>query len=173
MLTYMSILATMQRTLRGFTIVELVIVIAVIAILASVTMVTYNGAQARGEYARAQTDMKHISDALAIYREQNGAYPIPASNATTFQPAATQLTSTLTPGYLDSADLLTAKTGYAYLYRTDSSGTDYALMRIYGTTSANCATLPSIESGGNSLMKTTGTCSNKSWGYWSDGAASW
>ena len=36
-----------QRNLRGFTIVELLIVIVIIAILAAITIVAYNGIQQR------------------------------------------------------------------------------------------------------------------------------
>ncbi len=156
----------MHKIARGFTIVELIIVVTVIAILASITIVAYNGAQARAEYARAQTDMKHISDALTVYQSQNGSYPV--GDGSTFQPVATALAS-LVPSYLDNANALTPKTGYAYLYRADTAGTDYELIRIYGTASSSCATLPSVETSGNPLMRTTGTCANKAWGYWSTG----
>lgn len=39
----------MKKSIRGFTIVELLIVIVIIAILATVTIVSYNGIQARAK----------------------------------------------------------------------------------------------------------------------------
>ena len=41
---------------RGFTIVELLIVIVVIAILAAITIVAYNGVTSRANAAKNQTD---------------------------------------------------------------------------------------------------------------------
>ena len=49
---------------KGFTIVELAIVITVIGILATISLVVYNGVQDRAEYAKAQTDMQHLNDAI-------------------------------------------------------------------------------------------------------------
>jgi prepilin-type N-terminal cleavage/methylation domain-containing protein len=57
---------------RGFTIVELLIVIVVIAILAAITIVAYNGLQQRSrDSARAQ-DIAGIKKALLMYQADNG-----------------------------------------------------------------------------------------------------
>ena len=57
---------------KGFTIVELLIVIVVIAILATVTIVAFNGIQARArDNVRAQ-DMAVIKKALLAYDAVNG-----------------------------------------------------------------------------------------------------
>lgn len=62
---------------RGFTIVELLIVIVVIAILASITIVAYNGVQQRARDVRRVSDAQAIVQALEIYRLDNGQYPPP------------------------------------------------------------------------------------------------
>lgn len=161
----------MKQYARGFTIVELLIVIIVIGILASISVVTYRGSQERAEYARAQTDIKNIDDALTIYKAQKGAYPIQLG----FVSASSALEDILVPGYLDKASILTAKTGYGYAYATNATGTDYALLRFRGTNIyPSCLALPSVETSGNPLLKTSGTvCPNQAWGYWTTGAASW
>lgn len=65
----------------GFTIVELLIVIAVIAILASIVMVTYNGVQDRARSARVLSDMKSMEDLVEAYASQNGGtYPKTTEN---------------------------------------------------------------------------------------------
>lgn len=69
-----------HRTRRGFTIVELLIVIVVIAILAAITIVAYNGIQQRARDAARVSDIRSISKALEIYKTQNGQYPTQVSS---------------------------------------------------------------------------------------------
>jgi prepilin-type N-terminal cleavage/methylation domain-containing protein len=59
----------------GFTIVELLIVIVVIGILAAITIVAYNGVQARARNVDRQADVNAIVKALALYYVDNGNYP--------------------------------------------------------------------------------------------------
>ena len=61
---------------KGFTIVELLIVIVVIAILAAVTTVTYNGAQTRAENIKTISAVNEYAKALKIYKIDQGEYPI-------------------------------------------------------------------------------------------------
>jgi len=53
---------------RGFTIVELLIVIVVIAILAAVTIVAYNGVQQRAQAAKRDADMAALYKAIMTAR---------------------------------------------------------------------------------------------------------
>lgn len=69
----------MKRRLLGFTIIELLIVIVIIGILATVTIVAYNGAQARGRDTRRQTDVANLIKAMELYYSETGSYPTPAS----------------------------------------------------------------------------------------------
>lgn len=59
----------------GFTIVELLIVIAIIGILAAIVIVAYNGIQARAYDASVQSDQTAISKALRRYKVLHGSYP--------------------------------------------------------------------------------------------------
>ena len=60
----------MKRSIRqqGFTLVELLVVIVVISILASVTTVAYNGAQDRARQTKAAADIRNIVAAIQIAR---------------------------------------------------------------------------------------------------------
>lgn len=60
---------------RGFTIVELLIVIVVVAILAAITSVAYNGVQARARDAVRIQKLTAITKAIEMYYVDNGRYP--------------------------------------------------------------------------------------------------
>ena len=70
----------MQQNKSGFTIVELLIVIVVIAILAAITVVAYNGLQARSQDASRTADVKNILKVLEAYKIENGQYPVATSS---------------------------------------------------------------------------------------------
>ena len=57
---------------RGFTIVELLIVIVVIAILATITIVSYNGIQARAEHTKFLAAVDAYEKALRMYELETG-----------------------------------------------------------------------------------------------------
>lgn len=65
----------MVKTKSGFTIVELLIVIVVIGILAAITIVAYNGVQARTRDNIRYADAKAIMKALELYKADKGYYP--------------------------------------------------------------------------------------------------
>ena len=60
---------------RGFTIVELLIVIVVIAILAAITVVAFNGVQARSRDNARIAKITGIAKAIELYYVDNGRYP--------------------------------------------------------------------------------------------------
>jgi prepilin-type N-terminal cleavage/methylation domain-containing protein len=64
-----------MRRSRGFTIVELLIVIVVIGILAAITIVAYNGVQNRANDAVVQSDLENMAKAIQSYGAINGDYP--------------------------------------------------------------------------------------------------
>lgn len=64
-----------ERTL-GFTIVELLIVIVVIGILAAITIVAYNGVQAKARQVSIQSDIKQVHKLIEAYRAENDIYPV-------------------------------------------------------------------------------------------------
>lgn len=64
-----------RDTIKGFTIVELLIVIVVIGILAAITIVAYNGVQNRANDAAVQSDVRKIGLALQNYVALNSSLP--------------------------------------------------------------------------------------------------
>jgi len=65
------------RSIPGFTIVELLIVIVVIAILAAITIVAYNGIQNRANDSAVQSDIRNIRQQALLYQVDSpqGGYP--------------------------------------------------------------------------------------------------
>ena len=64
------------RRTSGFTIVELLIVIVVIAILATITIVAYNGVQQRANNTARIAAAKQAITTLTLYMAENNAYPL-------------------------------------------------------------------------------------------------
>lgn len=60
---------------KGFTIVELLVVIVVIGILSAVTIVSYNGITQKASLAVIQSDLDNAYKKLEIYKVQYGIYP--------------------------------------------------------------------------------------------------
>jgi prepilin-type N-terminal cleavage/methylation domain-containing protein len=71
-------IATLKEvtTNRGFTIVELLIVIVVIGIIAAISLVAYNGIQDRANNAKTLTAVNTYVKGLMLYAAQNGTYPV-------------------------------------------------------------------------------------------------
>ena len=65
----------MRRARQGFTIVELLLVIAVIAVLAAIVIVAYSGIQDRARNAARVNDLSNLQKTIETYKIQNGSYP--------------------------------------------------------------------------------------------------
>jgi type II secretion system protein G len=61
----------------AFTLIELLIVVAIIAILAAIAVPNFLEAQVRSKVSRAKTDMRTVATALESYRVDNNKYPAP------------------------------------------------------------------------------------------------
>jgi prepilin-type N-terminal cleavage/methylation domain-containing protein len=64
-----------RKNNKGFTIVELLIVIVVIGLLAGLVLNTFQGAQARARNTERQTDVNALHTHLEVYFNDNGHYP--------------------------------------------------------------------------------------------------
>lgn len=65
---------------RGFTIVELLVVIVVIGILAAITMVSYSGVTSKANTAANKSNAASVMQAADAYFAENGVYPTTVAN---------------------------------------------------------------------------------------------
>lgn len=85
---------------KGFTLVELLIVIVILGVLSTVTVFAVSGITGRGEAARCDSDERTVAVAVEAYYAQEGSYPASMDD--------------LTPEYLrDASTLHTIGTGGA------------------------------------------------------------
>ena len=151
---------------RGFTIVELLIVIVVIAILAAISIVAYNGIQDRARFTSYQTDLSNIRKAILMYYIDNGKYPVTPSDSWLGWDQATgdSFIPGLSPNYMSKIPQMNSALppSDTYLYTSVSGGTGYTLQRWKSDG------LPAIERINNPRIKSTDT---SAWGYWTSGVA--
>jgi general secretion pathway protein G len=65
-----------KRTKRGFTIIEVLVVLAIIAILGSLSILRYEDIQKKNRDVKRISDMREMQKALALYEATYQLYPV-------------------------------------------------------------------------------------------------
>ena len=81
---------------RAFTVIELLLVIAIIIILAGLILSTVGYVQKKGARSRAEAEIAAMSAALESYKADNGIYPRDATKTDQVDPAASPIPTTAT-----------------------------------------------------------------------------
>ncbi len=109
---------------RGFTLIELMIVVAIIAILAGILIPNFVNARAQAQTAACESNLRSIATALELYYADNQVYPTAA-------------------GVSVSQALLTAGNGVAYLNNTPKDPAATTATATYSlTTNAQSGATP-------------------------------
>lgn len=113
---------------KGFSVVELVIVLAVIALILSITVPNFRSMQQEGSLTKAEGDLDTIKIAVTSYwRNNSKAYPANIHTAlTSTNPAV--ITKVLTDPWVSDA----ATGTYAYTTGSDSAFGDYFIVYTKG-----------------------------------------
>jgi prepilin-type N-terminal cleavage/methylation domain-containing protein len=64
-----------NNKLKGFTLIELMVVISIIALLSSVVLASVKSARDRADNTKIASEMKSLQTALELYKAQFGIYP--------------------------------------------------------------------------------------------------
>src|SRR4030043_1163495 len=69
----------LYRKKKGFTLVELMVVIIILAVLTGIAIPSYMALRNRARVAAAQSEMKNIATALEVYQSDLETYPAEAT----------------------------------------------------------------------------------------------
>ena len=112
--------------LASFTLVEMLTVIAIIAILAGLTLSAFSGVMKTAARSRSRAEIQAISTALESYNSDNGAYPAIATFSDTNAYASANSSSSGGPYQLSSQQLYENLTGLTNFGDVPQAGTkDY------------------------------------------------
>lgn len=126
---------SLKKRDQGFTIIELLIVIAVIAILALLVITTYSGIQAKARNSQRQTDLQAMQTQLEAFYSQNGYYPT-RTNVNTASWRATNMKSLDAGALVDPQSTCNAATSTTCL--ASSPGAKVYSYAVTDSSDASC-----------------------------------
>lgn len=119
---HLKVRSSQSKAHRGFTLIEILVVVAIIGILASIILVGVGSFRARGRDTRRIADLRETQNALELYFTKNGLYPDVNSWSA--------LTSALIGGLIGVNSIPNDPTsGWNYAYCR--SGTDQYVLAAY------------------------------------------
>lgn len=114
---------TIPAAEQGLTLIEMIVVLAIIAIIAGLIVVNVINRPDQARGTTTQVDMRNIASALKIYRLDNGDYPSTAQGlaALVSKPTGDPVPSNWNSGgYLDAVPI--DPWGNPYIYRSPGEG---------------------------------------------------
>ena len=125
------------NTIKGFTIIELLVVVAVIGLLAAFILASFAQPKTKSRDARREVDMKELRNGLNLYINNNSSYPvcslgIPTDSACGGQSLEEILRSANAMSAaprdpLSAGDCDFQPGSHVYCYESNANGTSYFL----------------------------------------------
>lgn len=131
----------MKISKRGFTLIELMVIISIIGLMSSVVLSAISSARVKARDTQRIRDLQEISKAVELYYDKYGYYPLRTGTgifgavSTAGSANWASLETTLkTEGFLsalsrdptNTGSVMT--TGYAYRYQVNAAGTAYDIL---------------------------------------------
>ena len=63
-----------ERRSAGFTMIEIMVVVAIIAVLTTIGIISYSSTQKKARDGKRKADLEQVRSALVLYRTDNGVY---------------------------------------------------------------------------------------------------
>ena len=104
-------LSAMRPNQRGFTLVELLVVIAVLGVLTTIALTFYANVQARSRVAKAEADTRTLAGAIGAFQAHMGQMPAALTDLTSPQ---TNVTGEVSGPFMASTP--TPPSGWTYGY---------------------------------------------------------
>lgn len=122
---------------KGFTLVELLVVVSLIGVLSTLILANLNAARERSRDAVRKSDLRNIQTALRVYYNDYGRYPAGTSTITACGGGLTPVACTYGSGWarytttymnILPKDPLSSTQNYVYIYNNDDDYTIYACL---------------------------------------------
>lgn len=145
----------MWRKGKGFTLIELMVVIAIILILALIAIPAYRNMQTRARKSRVQSDLRTLANALQMFYTDWNQYPVQTSRSRLVENSGAGAELTGNGGSINASGSISATGevgpivyleklpidpfatgGQSYFYYSDANGTKYVLYSITTPSSA-------------------------------------
>jgi len=154
---------------RGFTIVELLIVIVIIGILAALVIVAYNGITGRANDASIQEDLRGLGQKMELYNGEFGTYPTSGTFA-----GGTMGFKVSKLAYYNSYNLAFCVTTTTYAFVAQSkSGNRFSYSSIDGLKSFAPAMSGIVATCSSAGINTSDPTLYRDWGYNSGNSGAW
>ena len=139
----------MKRIQKGFTLIELMIVVAIIGILAAVAIPAYQDYVIKAKLSKVQSTLDPVKLALAMYYQENGSFPAGTIDTGT-APATGNVWSSIG---LTAVPTLPTEVSLLAVDGTVGSGTSVTLTLTIGAGKIKATTIDGL------LVEITGTAS--------------
>ena len=110
---------------RGFTLIELMIVVAIIGILAAIAIPLYASIQGRARVSKVQADFRSMASAVSLYQAHTGSLPAALTDLTVTVSNGLGQTSGPFMNAIPTAPAIGSPpwTAYSAAYTTNANGT--------------------------------------------------